>query len=93
VSRLRAAGALRIVGRGLAFVTGDMHQQSLPDAHIVRHGGARFAPPREPLGTHLRRIAEPFRIALGYALAFMPLTVVLLACAAMIWAAGVHASP
>lgn len=70
-----------------------MSASSLPDARIVRQSGAPVAPPREPLQAYLRRIAEPFRIAMGYALAFLPLTVVVLACAAMLWAAGMHASP
>ena len=70
-----------------------MSASSLPDARIVRQRGTPVAPPREPVQAYLRRIAEPFRIAIGYALAFLPLTVVVLACAAMLWAAGMHASP
>jgi len=70
-----------------------MRPTSFPEAHIVRHQGAPVSPPREPLGRYLRRIAEPFRLAAGYAIAFAPLTVVVLACAALLWAAGVNASP
>ena len=66
---------------------------TLPNARIVRQAGAVVSPPREPIRRHVQRIAEPLKVGLGYTLAFWPLTAVVLACAGMIWAAGVGASP
>ena len=52
----------------------------------LRHRLARLGPPA-------RRLLAPLRLAVLYALAFWPLTAVVLFSAAMIWAAGNGASP
>lgn len=70
-----------------------MRPSTLPSARIVRHAGATVAPPREPFRRHFDRIVEPLRTALGYTIAFWPLTATVLAGAAMLWAVGVNASP
>lgn len=70
-----------------------MRPSTIPSARIVRHAGATVAPPREPVGRYLDRLVDPVRTALGYTIAFWPLTATVLAGAAMLWAVGVNASP
>lgn len=70
-----------------------MRPSPIPSARVVRQAGATIAPPREPLLPQLARIGEPLRLAAGYSIAFAPLTVVLLACAGMLWAVGYNAGP
>jgi hypothetical protein len=70
-----------------------MESSPIPAARIVRKGGAVFTPPRPTLAQQIAPVTEAVKAALGYLIAFWPLTAVVLTCAALIWAAGYNAGP
>lgn len=95
----RPGRRLRLVNRGGAPNTDHMTTPSLPPARLVREARGPVAPSvplrhrLARLGPPARRLLAPLRLAVLYALAFWPLTAVVLFSAAMIWAAGNGASP
>lgn len=70
-----------------------MAHPMLPSARLVRQAGAAVSPPPVPLRHRIARAAEPLKIALGYAVAFWPLTAIVLFGAAMIFAVSANSGP
>ena len=73
---------------------------SLPPARVIRQAGGPVAPPRIPLRVRLerarpvaRRVVAPLKLGVLYAIAFWPLTAVVLFASAMILVASNAAGP
>jgi len=71
---------------------GSLDDRNVPVARVVRSAGADVVPPRDPLALQARRLlapaAEHGRTALAAAIGMWPLTAVVFAAAALLWAAG-----
>ncbi len=70
-----------------------MAPSMLPSARLVRQSGAPVTRPRVPLRHRLSRVVQPLKLALGYAVAFWPLTAIMLFGAAMIFAVSANSGP